>query len=257
LEGAAKRSIDSLMNNNPGVSVSSIEQQRNFYQDKWASYKHANRLELQRMAKVLEYLCEVSVRDAICDLGCGAGWTTAILGYFGRTLGVELSGVDRQRELYGHCEFLSADVLEWEAPEGAFDVVASIEVIEHIVYPKQSLYLGVARRLLKPNGYLILTTPNKRTMRAMRNPRAWTNQPVEDWLDMPELLALLQENGFDVVRKSSLILGYGEQGSYRIANSAKLTNLLTSFGLLNRFQRWLLKRNFGLHLVVLAKRRSI
>jgi SAM-dependent methyltransferase len=234
--------------------VTDIELQRRFYNDKWASFTHTNAYELRRMAKVLEYLCEVPQRGDICDLGCGAGWTTAILGHFGRALGVELSDVERQREQYGHCEFVSADVLRWDYPDGMFDVVVSIEVLEHIPYLTQATYLRVAHRLLKPGGYLILTTPNKQTMEAMLDPRAWTNQPVEDWLSMDELLLLLKETGFEVLRKSSLILGEGRKGRYRVANSYKLGRIATSLGLLDRWQRILLALNYGLHLAVLARK---
>ena len=234
--------------------MADIEQQRSYYKNKWASFRHANPFELRRMAKVLEYLCEVPTRDDICDLGCGAGWTTAILGCFGRALGVELSDVERQREQYGHCEFVSAYVLQWDCPDGKFYVVVSVEVIEHIPYLTQAAYLRVAYRLLKPGGYLILTTPNKRTMQAMPDPRAWSNQPVEDWLGMAELLSLIEGNGFEVLRKSSLILGEGRGGSYRVANSYKLGSIARSLGLLDRWQRWLLALNYGLHLAVLARR---
>ena len=234
--------------------MTDIELQRGFYNNKWASFTHTNAYELRRMAKVLDYLCEVPSRDDICDLGCGAGWTTAILGHFGRAVGVELSGVERQREKYTHCEFVSADVLQWDCPDGMFDVVVSIEVLEHIPYLAQPEYLRVAHRLLKPGGSLILTTPNKHTMQAMLDPLAWTNQPVEDWLTMDELLALLEKTGFRTLKKASLILGHGQKGSYRIANSYKLGRIATSFGLLEQWQRGLLALNYGLHLAVLARR---
>jgi SAM-dependent methyltransferase len=234
--------------------VRDVEQQRSFYNTKWASFKGVNTFELRRLAKVLEYLCEVPVRNDICDLGCGAGWTTAILGYFGRALGVELSDVEHQRRQYGHCEFVSADVLQWDCPDGIFDVVASIEVIEHIPYSAQQAYLRVAHRLLRPGGHLILTTPNKQTMRAMLDARAWTNQPVEDWLGMAELLALVEGNGFEVLKKSSLILGQGQKGSYRLVNSCKVASIAKTLGLLGHLQSLFLSLDYGLHLAVLARR---
>jgi SAM-dependent methyltransferase len=235
--------------------VRDVEQQRSFYNTKWASFKGVNTFELRRITKVLEYLCEVPVRNEICDLGCGAGWTTAILGYFGRALGVELSDVDHQRRQYGHCEFVSADVLQWDCPDGIFDVVVSVEVIEHIPYSAQQTYLRVAHRLLRPGGHFILTTPNKRTMRAMPDARAWTNQPVEDWLGMAELLALVEGNGFEVLKKSSLILGQGQKGSYRLVNSCKVASIAKTLGLLGHLQSLFLSQNYGLHLAVLARRR--
>jgi SAM-dependent methyltransferase len=234
--------------------VRDLEQQRSFYNNKWASFKGVNTFELRRIAKVLEYLCEVPVRNEICDLGCGAGWTTAILGYFGRALGVELSDVEHQRRQYGHCQFVSADVLQWDCPDGIFDVVVSIEVIEHIPYSAQQAYVRVAHRLLRPGGHLILTTPNKRTMCAMPDARAWTNQPVEDWLGMAELLALVEGNGFEVLKKSSLILGQGQKGSYRLVNSSKLATIAKTLGLLGHLQNLFLSLDYGLHLAVLARR---
>ncbi len=92
-------------------------------------------------------------------------------------------------------------------------------------------------------------------MNAMPDPRAWTNQPVEDWLDMDELLALLEGNSFEIRRKSSLILGEGRKGSYRFANSTKLERIATSLGLVERWHRMLLALNYGLHFAVLARRR--
>jgi SAM-dependent methyltransferase len=231
-----------------------VEQERGYYNAKWASFKGINTYELQRIAKVLEYLCEVPVRSDICDLGCGAGWTTAILGYFGRALGVELSDVEQQRRQYGHCEFVSADILQWDCPGGVFDVVASIEVIEHIPHSAQQAYLRVAHRLLRPGGHLILTTPNKRTMCAMADARAWTNQPIEDWLGMAELLALIEGTGFEVLRESSLILGHGEKGSYRLVNSVKLASVAKKLGIQRYVQNLFLSLGYGLHLTVLAKK---
>ncbi len=42
--------------------------------------------------------------------------------------------------------------------EGQFDVVIATEVIEHL--PNHSAFLSEATRILKPNGHLILTSPN-------------------------------------------------------------------------------------------------
>lgn len=237
--------------------MSDVDQHRHYYQERWASFEHPNALDLQRVAKVLEYLAHAPARHDICDLGCGAGWSTAVLGHFGRAVGIELSDVQRQREHYSHCEFISADILNWDYPPTSFDVIASIEVMEHIPYQSQALYLHVAHRLLRDHGHLILTTPNKRTLQAMVDGgRAWSNQPIEDWLTMRELIALLEKNGFAVLRRSSLILGHGTQGSYRVVNSSKIAAVAKSIGMLNLWQDLALSLNYGLHLCVLAQKRS-
>lgn len=53
----------------------------------------ADVLDLQRMTAVLETLAGIGFETPpdICDLGCGAGWATSILGHFGWTTGVDLS----------------------------------------------------------------------------------------------------------------------------------------------------------------------
>ena len=57
------------------------------------------------------------------------------------------------------CHFLQGSIydLPYAKLENYFDVVISVEVIEHLFYPRE--LLKAAKRCLKPNGQLILTTP--------------------------------------------------------------------------------------------------
>jgi len=47
--------------------------------------------------------------------------------------------------------------LPYSKLENSFDIVMSIEVIEHLLYPKE--LLRAAKKCLKPSGSLILSTP--------------------------------------------------------------------------------------------------
>lgn len=237
--------------------MNDIAEQRRFYDDRWAGFSYPGHLELDRVSKVIELMRYAKSFERICDLGCGAGWIAGVLGHFGRTLGVDLSDVERARQRFPNCEFVSANILEWEYPRSSFTLVVSGEVIEHIPYGRQMEYLKICHGLLEPGGSLILTTPNKRTMDAIPGGgRTWSNQPIEDWLDMAALLAMLRRTGFRVRKTSSTTLGIGNKGLHRIVNSPKLTHLLDGMGALDMWQALALRLGFGLHLAVVAEKRA-
>ncbi len=232
-----------------------IEEQAKFYDRRWSNFGFPNRLQLIRMVKILEYLSHVPSYTEVCDLGCGAGWASGVIGHLANVLGVDLSDVDDARRRYPHCKFITADILDWDHPRSRFDVVVSQEVIEHIPYPRQIEYLRVAHGLLRPGGHLILTTPNKRTMNAISSGgRSWSDQPIEDWLDRRTLLRKLENAEFKVVRQTSIILGVGNLGAYRIINSAKVNNALRVMGGRDLWRRTFCAAGFGLHFVVLAQK---
>ena len=131
----------------------------------------------------------------------------------------------------------------------------SQETIEHIDGNGQARYLDVARELLRPQGYLILTTPSRSTMEAFPGGgRAWSNQPVENWLYATDLRDLLRRRGFHLIQMTSFVFGYGSLGLYRLANSHKLNRFLELVGAHPIWRGALARANFGLHLVVLARK---
>jgi SAM-dependent methyltransferase len=101
-----------------------------------------------------------SRRDGVLvDVGCGAGglWQF-VSGQFSTYIGVDAVKYDGFPEGGRFCkaEFNSERV---DLPDGAADVVASIETIEHLENPR-----ALARelvRLAKPGGLIIISTPNQ------------------------------------------------------------------------------------------------
>ena len=238
--------------------MTSLEEQRHYYTSRWQTFSHANLIELSRAAAILSAIDTLALEESpsICDLGCGAGWLTSILGMFGPTLGVDLADVSVPQQRYPHCQFISADILCWDGPEEAFDVVVSQEVIEHIDWEKQIDYAAKAASLLRPGGHLILTTPNARTLKAMPNEgRDWTHQPLENWLTRSQLSGILKEH-FCEVSLRSFVFGIGSAGSYRVANSHKVRLTLKRAGLNKAFDAVLSRANYGVHFLAVGRKRE-
>jgi 2-polyprenyl-3-methyl-5-hydroxy-6-metoxy-1,4-benzoquinol methylase len=233
-----------------------IDEHRRFYNERWNDFQFANRLKLLRASSILEALASLKVaQPEICDLGCGTGWLTSILGNFGPALGVDLSDVaiSQASERYPSARFVAHDILAWNYSCSAYDVVVSQEVLEHM--PDQARYLQVVYKLLRPGGYLIVTTPNLNTLNAMPDDQrdTWSNQPEENWLTRRALRLLLEQH-FEVVKLTSIIPGYGAKGLYRLINSSKIERLLATIGLRNTCARVTLRLGYGLHILAVARK---
>jgi SAM-dependent methyltransferase len=236
----------------------SIQAQHEYYNDRWANFEYANQLELTRIAAALQFMTRIDLpaKPKICDFGCGPGWSTNILGMFGPTTGVDLADITAAQARYPQCKFVSADALEWDAPKSEFDVVVNLEVLEHIEAVSHDKFIRRIHEILKQQGHLILTTPNKSTMNAIRGGgRSWSNQPIEEWVSARELRSLLERNGFKVLSMTSVVLGIADLGWYRLVNSPKVNACLAFAGLRKIWQKTALWADFGLHLVALAQKK--
>jgi 2-polyprenyl-3-methyl-5-hydroxy-6-metoxy-1,4-benzoquinol methylase len=101
----------------------------------------------------------------VLDIACGTGYGSAMLAEAGaEVLGADISPetIHSDTEAYAgrnNLSFMLADVenlpTEWT---GKFDIVVSLETIEHLKSPDQ--YLKNLKRVLKPGGLLLLSTPN-------------------------------------------------------------------------------------------------
>ncbi len=88
----------------------------------------------------------------ILDLGCGDLWLTKYL----RKLNYNVVGIDKSLDAkYPYTIECDANNLPFD--DNSFDCVLMVEVVEHI-NPKTAY--SEIRRVLKPNGKIIVTTPN-------------------------------------------------------------------------------------------------
>ncbi len=99
----------------------------------------------------------------VLDAGCGVGWGTALLAAGGaHATGVDISpiAVEDAQQAYGdRAEFAVADLLELPFENESFDAAVCFEAIEHVANPEPAL--DELRRVLRPGGLLLVSTPNK------------------------------------------------------------------------------------------------
>jgi 2-polyprenyl-6-hydroxyphenyl methylase/3-demethylubiquinone-9 3-methyltransferase len=128
-----------------------------------ASPSHTHYYIWPTILELLERRSQVSspIKWRVLDLGCGNGALAATLAKNGyEVVGVDLSrrGIALARETCKSCVFEVASAYD-DLPSrfGTFDAVVSVEVIEHLMWPRS--YVDIVYRSLKPGGFAIISTP--------------------------------------------------------------------------------------------------
>ncbi len=170
------------------------------------------------------------------DVGCGAGLLCEPLA----RLGASVTGIDAAPENIAAAEIHAAQsglAIDYRAGgveglDGRFDLVTSLEVIEHVSDPA-GFVRGLAR-VLADNGLLILSTPNRTPLSRLamitiaegtgRIPRG-----THDWnkfLTPDELTALLRDAGLRVIDTRGL--GFSPATGFTLSDSTSLDYFLTA-----------------------------
>ncbi|HEV7233163.1 MAG TPA: bifunctional 2-polyprenyl-6-hydroxyphenol methylase/3-demethylubiquinol 3-O-methyltransferase UbiG [Sphingorhabdus sp.] len=149
------------------------------------------------------------------DVGCGAGLLCEPLA----RLGAEVTGVDAAPDNIDAARahaVQSGLQIDYRAGEladqglGKFDVITSMEVIEHVIDP--AAFVAELARHLKPDGLLLLSTPNRTAVSRLLLVEAAERlgqvpRGTHDWhqfLTPEELTALLAEAGLEVVETQGI-----------------------------------------------------
>lgn len=96
----------------------------------------------------------------VLDCACGTGYGSFLLSQ---------EAIDYAQTHYKafNLEFIKADACKLPFEDATFDVVTSFETFEHI--ENYELFLKECRRVLKPHGILIISTPNKVVSKLLKN----------------------------------------------------------------------------------------
>jgi SAM-dependent methyltransferase len=173
---------------------------RDYYEDLWRRLPERlgpPDLELRRSFLATE----VRRGDRALDLGCGTGEFTAALAEAGaEAIGAEVAqaAIDRARAAHPQLDFRLVPIdgpLPFEDCE--FDLVWASEVIEHIA--DTAGWLSEIRRVLRPGGRLLVTTPDHGRVRLLIGGIERYSEPLGDHLHLytrKSLYELLRDFGF-------------------------------------------------------------
>ena len=101
----------------------------------------------------------------VVDVACGEGYGSALLArHAAHVTGVDISSeaIEHARKIYAllaNAEFVRAPCTSLPLADASVDVAVTFETVEHIV--EQAQFLAELARVLKPDGVLILSCPNK------------------------------------------------------------------------------------------------
>jgi ubiquinone/menaquinone biosynthesis C-methylase UbiE len=149
-------------------------------------------------------LANVMGGERVLDLGCGTGDLAADLTAAGAdVVAADVAQAALDRTARRHPQ-LARQLVEIDAElpfgDGAFDVVFSSEVIEHVA--DTARWLSEVRRVLAPRGRLLLTTPSHGRLRLLIGGIERYSEPLGDHLHLytaRSLHAVLDEFGFQQI----------------------------------------------------------
>jgi O-antigen biosynthesis protein len=107
---------------------------------------------------------DIVAQKQVLDLACGEGYGSAFMADFAEMV----AGVDISQEAINHASqtyqksnliFQQGSATALDLPDKKFDIVVSFETIEHL--SEQDEMLKEIRRVLRPKGILIISSPNR------------------------------------------------------------------------------------------------
>ena len=147
--------------------------------------EHINNLEFIRILTPYVFTHRIVKDKSVLDIGCGLGHGTwlFVVNDAEQVITIDLDKT-KTLQVHGFCsKFKNCSTLVMDAQKLGFkdrsiQVVTCFEVIEHILKP--DLLLSEIKRILKPDGVLFLTTPN-RAKRLLPFQRPWNREHLREY----------------------------------------------------------------------------
>lgn len=210
------------MNNESSKNEHDINKIKNYYDKHWNQEKEKNThigwgYDQKRIHNTIFEFITNEEPGLVLEIGCGKGdLTTKLSKKYKKIVSFDISsgGINKARQRIEKnciCEFLISDATKLPFCNNIFDTVIFSEVLEHTLDQKKCI--SEIHRILKPNGVLILTTPNsggihrnlkKIISKLLNKPFRFSSQITDNPLSSLELELLLLPYFF-ILKKRGLI----------------------------------------------------
>jgi len=208
---------------------------------------------MRRRDTVLSWIRQLRlIRPRILDLGCATGWLSDQLAEFGDVVGTDIAdaSITEARRRYPHLRFECEDFSNSSHAAGEFDIVVSLETLSHVA--DQRAFVKRIRDVLKPGGYLLLTTQNRLVFERRTDVTPLAPGQIRRWLSPGELRQLLRDDF--VIRRFVTLLPAGQLGILRLINSDRVNRVLGRLFSPSSIERTKERLGFGQTIAVLAQR---
>lgn len=181
------------------------------------SLRRHSRVSRRRLRTLLSLLGDRGAAVKLLDVGCSSGAFLRVA----RELGLEAEGVEispeaaeaaRQAGFRVHTGLLE----NAGYPDASFDAIALIELLEHLREPRG--LLAECRRILRPGGVLMATTPNGASWTARAMGASWDVFSLHgmgghvSFFNPGSLRLLAQRSGFEVAGLETRQVRLAEKG---------------------------------------------
>ncbi|MFV0377204.1 MAG: class I SAM-dependent methyltransferase [Mangrovibacterium sp.] len=136
----------------------------------------------------------------VLDVPCGMGWGTSLLKSASERYGIDISeeAIRDANACYpGAATFAVGDMTKLDFVDNFFDVVICLEGIEHVPETVGDQFYQECKRVLKPSGKLVLSSPYPIVGEHSGNPYHIKEYKAE------EIRTKLRENQFSILQEES------------------------------------------------------
>ncbi len=139
----------------------------------------------------------------VLDIGCGSGWIEEMLLDKGAKA---IDAIDISEEVIKSAKAKKLKKVKYKVagatnlpyPDSSFDLVVCFEVMEHIEKDGENNLFSEASRVLKKNGYFLLTTPFQDPITKALDPAFWINGHRH--YSINKVNGFAESNGFKIVK---------------------------------------------------------